>query len=512
MIGKVLRSGGSTRNLVRYLFGPGERNEHTAPRLVAGWDELGRIAPDRAGGDVGLTALAALLDAPNKAAGGGADSVYHLILSAARAEERTGLAADPPLSDEQWAGIARDVLERIGVIAAGGADGVRWVAVRHDQPGSEHVHVVATLARQQSHRRVHPRNDFYRVGEGCRAAEAAHGLRGTAPRDRTSTPTTSRPEREKACRLGRGEVPRDVLRRQVREAVGRASSSVGFLAELRGAGLLVRERLSPSTGAVTGYAVAVAGGDHNSHGQPIFYSGGRLASDLTWPKVRARYGEQAPTRPVQAAPTSAASTGSTPAPAVAPRLSAEEREQVWRQASAAAEYAAQTIGGHGQDPAAAADAAWAASDFLTGAARLVAGNGRAGPLEQAARELDRAARQPWGRTPAPSRAGQGLRTASGLLLAARFVQHSETQQLLALLAQLAALADAVTRMRQAQGRAEQAAAARRAGEQLRAAHAARAAPFPLSRSAVLAAAHAASAQDSTPRRQDPPAAGRGRSR
>jgi len=149
---------------------------------------------------------------------------------------------------------------------------------------------------------------------------------------------------------------------------------------------------------------------------------------------------------------------------------------------------------------------------LTGAARLVAGNGRAGPLEQAARDLDRAARQPWGRTPAPSRAGQGLRAASGLLLAARFVQHNETQQLLGLLAQLAALADAVTRMRQAQGRAEQAAAARRAGEQLRAAHAARAAPFPLSRSAALGAAHAASAQDSTPRRQDPPAAGRGRSR
>jgi hypothetical protein len=99
-----------------------------------------------------------------------------------------------------------------------------------------------------------------------------------------------------------------------------------------------------------------------------------------------------------------------------------------------------------------------------------------------------------------------------LLLAARFVQHSETQQLLALLAQLAALAAAVTRMREAQGRAVQAAAARRAGEQLRAAHTVRAAPFQLSRSAVLAAAHAASAQDSTSHRQDPPAAGRGRSR
>jgi len=374
---------------------------------------------------------------------------------------------------------------------------------------------VATLASQQTRRRVHPRNDFYRVGEGCRAAETQYGLRGTAPRDRTSTPRVTRSEQEKTARLGRSEVPRDVLRRHVREAVGRASSSAGFLDELRGAGLLVRERLSPTTGERTGYAVAVAGGDRNGSGQPIFYSGGRLASDLTWPKVRARYGEQAPTRPVQAAPDPATSTTPTAAPGVAPSLSPEEREQVWRQAQVAAEYAAQTIGGHAQDPAAAADAAWAASDFLTGAARLVAGNGRAGPLEQAARDLDRAARQPWGRIPPSSRAGQGLRTASGLLLAARFVQHSETQQLLALLAQLATLADAVTRMREAQGRAVQAAAARRAGEQLHAAHAARAAPFQLSRSAVLAGAHAASAasaQHSTPRRQDPPAAGRGRSR
>ncbi len=99
MIGKVLRSGGSTRGLVRYLFGPGERNEHTEPRLVAGWDELSRIAPDRSAGDAGLRALAGLLDAPNKAARGGQGSVYHLILSAARSDPDNGLPADPALSD-----------------------------------------------------------------------------------------------------------------------------------------------------------------------------------------------------------------------------------------------------------------------------------------------------------------------------------------------------------------------------------------------------------------------------
>ena len=92
---------------------------------------------------------------------------------------------------------------------------------------------------------------------------------------------------------------------------------------------------------------------------------------------------------------------------------------------------------------------------------------RGGPLTVAAGEYDRAARELWGRVPARSSAGQGLRTASVLLSAARFVGRNENPQLLALLAQLASLTDAVTRLRENQQRAAQAAAARRASEQLR---------------------------------------------
>jgi len=501
VIGKVLRSGGSTRGLVRYLFGPGERNEHQAPRLVAGWEDAGTV---QGVDDAGLRRLSGLLDAPNLAAGGGDRSVYHLILSSARAKPERGLAADPALSDGQWADVARGVLRRIGLVDTPGGDDVRWVAVRHDEPGAEHVHVVATLAGQASGRRVHPRNDFYRIGEACRDAEARYGLRPTALRDRTGTPDATRPERDKATRLGRPEPARELLRRQVREAVSRATSTTGFLDELRGAGLLVKERLSPATGDLTGYAVAVAGGDVDRRGQPVYFGGGRLASDLTLPKVRARYGEPPAVRPV----TGATSTRSTSPPGPAPRLTAAEREQVWAQARQAADAAASAIAGHAADPAAAADAAWAASDYLTGAARLVAGNGKAGPLEGAARDLDRAAREQWGRIPAPSTAGQGLRAASGLLLAARFVHQAEAAQLLALLAQLAVLADAVTRMREAQGRAEQAAAGRRAAEQLHAAHTQRQAQA----AAQLRAATRTTGLDAFTYQRDPAATGRGRSR
>jgi len=68
--------------------------------------------------------------------------------------------------------------------------------------------------------------------------------------------------------------------------------------------------------------------------------------------------------------------------------------------------------------------------------------------------------------PPPSQAGQGLRAAAVAMTAARFVGRGEHTQLFALLAQLGALAVAVTRLRENQHRAAQAAAARSAAEQL----------------------------------------------
>ncbi len=88
------------------------------------------------------------------------------------------------------------------------------------------------------------------------------------------------------------------------------------------------------------------------------------------------------------------------------------------------------------------------------------------PRNPAASEYDRAAANS-GVDPAPSQAGRGLRPASVLLASARFVGRHENKQLLALLAQLAALTDAVTRLRESQDRAAQASAARRAAEHLR---------------------------------------------
>ena len=301
-------------------------------------------------------------------------------------------------------------------------------------------------------------------------------------------------ETAKAARRGQAEPVRDSLRRSVRTAAAGASSLGEFLDRLRQDGLLVRERHSErNLGEVTGYAVALAGST-DAGGKPVYFGGGKLAADLTLSKLRHRWEVAVPPggepaaggdRGAGAPGAGEASGSAASAPAAGGpgrgaagedryRLTPEERARIWEQATAAAERATEQVRtAAGADPNAAADAAWAASDFLAAAARVVEGR-RGGPLTAAAEEYDRAARELWGRIPPPSKAGQGLRTASVLLTAARFVGRQETKQLLALLAQLAALTDAVTRLRENQHRAAQAAAARRAAEQLRLATAQRA--------------------------------------
>ena len=68
---------------------------------------------------------------------------------------------------------------------------MRWVAVRH---ADDHIHVVATLARQDG-RRVFPRDDHYRAREASRTVEARYDLMRTSPAGRTSSrlPTSSKP-------------------------------------------------------------------------------------------------------------------------------------------------------------------------------------------------------------------------------------------------------------------------------------------------------------------------------
>ncbi len=438
MIGKVCPRGQDVAGLIRYLYGPGRREEHTDPHIIAGYRPPQDLEPAlRASGTRDFRRLAGLLRLPHDALGkwGYAKPVWHCSMRAA--------PEDRMLSDAEWAQIAGDVMHRTGLCPRGEQDdAVRWIAIRH---GPDHIHLVAMLARQDRTRpRVH--NERYRVRDACLAAEERYGLRSTAPADRTAARRPTRAETGKAARHGRGEPPRLTLRRHVSTAAASAASTGEFFARLDQAGVLVRLRCSTrNPGQVTGYAVALPG-DTTRNGEPVWYGGGKLAADLSWPRLQQRW-----TRPAR--PDSP--------------LSAAEADAMWEYAARTAADATARIRYYTAtgNPAATADTASAASDALHVAAAALGSR----DLRHAADAYDHAARQPWGRVPVPTPAGNQLRHAARIISAYAYLTGDRTLTPVVLLVRLAALAEAVAELRESQQRAAQAAAALRAAQHLRAA-------------------------------------------
>jgi hypothetical protein len=191
---------------------------------------------------------------------------------------------------------------------------------------------------------------------------------------------------------------------------------------------------------VTGYAVALPG-DATGAGQPVWFDGGKLAADLTLPRLRRRWesAEEQFTRNELVGAWEIAARATRDASAQI-RLFAESR------------------------PGEAADAAWAASDMLHAVAAVVGSR----VLRRAVDSYDRAARSAYGRIPRPTPAGNSLRR-TARLLSSGVVGDDRTMAVVILVTRLAALAEAVTELRLAQQHAAQAAGARRAAEHLHAA-------------------------------------------
>jgi hypothetical protein len=495
VIGKVVpRRGGGVIGLLAYLYRDGEAGEknlcsaHVNPRMIASWDgNSAALEPPICGaGRRDYARLAELLEAPVRAAGmpDTAKPVYHLVLATAK-EQASGRLVDPYLSDDQWRDIAQEFMHRLGLAPRGDPDGVRWVAIRH---ADDHVHVVATLARLDG-KRASTHGDYRRSRQACTYIEAKYGLVATSPAAGTAVSHPSQAETHKtravaqhdatrpsAARVRR-EPARIVLRRRVRTAAAGARNLEEFFARLRADRVLVRPRCSErNPGQVTGYAVALHG-DTDRGGQPIFFGGGKLAPDLTLPKLQRRWdlattgtgGASRASGVAANAPASEEPASTSPASG-RNTLDNRERARIWEEViGAAARATRQVTAAAFTDPAAAGDAAWAAADFLIAAARVVEGR-RRGPLTAAAEEYDRAAREMFGRIPQPRHAGHEMRRASRQLLTARAFTSRDTRRLFELLARMVAFTEAVARLRETQGRTAQAAAARRAAEQLEQCH------------------------------------------
>ena len=439
MIGKISARGSRVAGLLYYLYGPGRNEAHTDPHLVAGWRAPAELEPAlRQDSRRDFRRLAGLLQQPDAALGprGFERPVWHCSIRTA--------PQDRILADREWAQVARDVMHRTGLAPHGQDDeAIRWVALRH---APDHIHLVAVLARQDGAR---PRfwNDYYRVGEACRAAEQRLGLRRTAPRDRTAG---SRPTRGG---VGEGPPPRPL-----RTAPDHAPPG----GERRGRRLVRRTRvLRP--------ARAGRGGGREAVQHPRPPPGHRVRRRLAHrhgPERRAGLVQRRQARPGPDLPKLRHRwNGQVAGPAGRPAapLTPAERTAIWdhvtRTAAAATEQIRQLSV---TDPGRAADAAWAAADTFHAAASALGSR----VLRQAAESYARAARAPYGRVPYRTRAGDGLRGAARLLSLAAPATGDPVLAQIVLIVRLIALAQAVAGLRAAQRHAAQAAAARAAARRL----------------------------------------------
>ena len=397
MIPAVHGRGNDVGRLLRYLFGPGRHQEHVNPRLVAAWEGAGNLdalqPPLGPNGQHDVRRLTDLLEQPVHAAIKAPPKVVWHCSIRNHPDDRI-------LSDQQWGHIAAEVMAAVGLAPHGDRNAVRWVAVRHDDYG---IHLVATLVRQDG-RTAWAWNDYKLAQAACRNLEVRYNLYRVGPTDRTGHRHPKAPELNKTARKGQGEVPRDRLRREVRAAAAAANDETDFFDRLRQAGLLVRLRESNlNPGEITGYAVGLPG-HHNARGETVWYGGGKLAPDLTLPKLRHRW-------PLT-------DTGDRPArhePTAGRRSGPAERAETFRRAAQTARNAAEDLRhliGTGQH-AAAASVAQAAADVLTAAARATEGR-RRGPVTDAAEAFDRASRLDNGKPPPRYRKADGLRAMARL--------------------------------------------------------------------------------------------------
>lgn len=289
----VPERGSDTVDLVRYLFGPGRANEHTNQRVIAAAETLGvedGTRLDHRADREEILALGRQLDSHRKAYGvqmpGG--HVWHCAIS---------LPPGEMLTDTQWAAVARTAVEQLGFDAAGGHAPCRWIAVHHGRStgGSEHIHLAVNLVREDGTiaSTWRERRTMSRV---CGQAEQRFGLHVVEGRAGRGMPGYTRAEAERTRRGRRPEPDRFTLARTVRACAAMAADETEFIHQLRTARVLVRPRYATGGQAVTGYSVALR--PTGGQAAPVWFGGGRLAADLTLPRLRGHW-EAAATGPAR---------------------------------------------------------------------------------------------------------------------------------------------------------------------------------------------------------------------
>ena len=316
--------GGSTDRVLAYLIGKGRSGEHVNPHLVAGraWAMFakggGRTLRNR-GGDA--RELAAFIDGPmNEALVDG-----RLRKPPARSvTEENGKVVErpvhvwhcslalhpkePELGDERWGEIATRYMQLMDLEPVDGGPACRWVAVHHGKSkgGGDHIHIVCNVIAEDG-RRWNEHNDRVRAQNAAAQLEREFGLRITEGRARGAGQRGYKQgeleaDKRRGRRVGEWELQdggrprigsqgrspaasrRQTLERVVRACATAAVDEPDFVARLR------EERVVPlprygkgSESEIVGYAVAF----RTDGGEALeAIGGGRLARDLTLPRLR----------------------------------------------------------------------------------------------------------------------------------------------------------------------------------------------------------------------------------
>ena len=447
MIAKISH-GQDVKGLVRYLMGPGKANEHTDQHVVAAsnssWTGTG---PER------TAELGRWLDAWNKAAqdqqSRPAGKVWHCSFSLPPGEE---------LTEAQWQQAAERLMERVGLHgpdAAGG--GVRWAAIAHGEGtgGNQHIHIAAVLVDAEGTPRI-PWDDFKKAREVCRELEAEWDLTPTSPANGTANTAPTTAEKIKAERLGEPITDREWLAVEVAALAGETVSLEDLIAKADARGIVaaaahVSDRGTPY-GITFGRAIRDGQGapvrdaegklvlPKDGNGEDITYGGGRLAKDLTLPKLQARWEEVAGAGEPVADPL--------------------------EQARTVLDEAADRIGA---DDLLSGSVARSAADTVAKIAVTYEADPN-GPLHQAARDAAHASRELHTSIPRPTPIGAAVQMSSVVLMTARAGgADKDVIRALQLIRATQQVMDSLARLRKVQGHRRQAAAARRSGRHLLAA-------------------------------------------
>ena len=271
-----ITKGSRTVGLMKYLVGPGKRNEHTDPHLVAGSPVIMAWFDDAQLNDQSAVLVAQEVDLNKRINDVEMDQhVWHCSLSL-RADER-------PVSDREWADMAEKFMEDMGFTDAGSKAPCQWVAVHHGTSvaGNDHIHIVASRVREDG-TKWSDWSDFPKAQTAARSLEKQFGLMELGQHsERGLKPAEQLEDRQ----VGSMKEPaRHRLERTVRSSAVASLSEAEFVRRLRRQELLVSARFADGgRSVVTGYSVA----ERPPRGMdPVWFGGGKLAKDLTLPALR----------------------------------------------------------------------------------------------------------------------------------------------------------------------------------------------------------------------------------